>query len=269
MLILTLATGYGQNLYDAAHSQRFANYLMQSRQYGLASEEFERLVFLYPGNDTLKNGLLRAFRLGGKPADGLKRWNEWQQQAFSPGPFLQTEYTKLLLWNKDYAGVHQVCAQAGNMDASFAQRMNLYATLLEQSWPEAEQQLEQWPANQRIAKRAEFEMLVKKGLNTRYKKPGLATALSVVVPGAGKAYAGQWKDGAISLLFVGLNTWQAYRRFDKEGLDTFWGWIHGGFAMGFYIGNLYGSHKAARLHNDKKRRDLYNETSLLVFPALD
>ena len=78
-----------------------------------------------------------------------------------------------------------------------------------------------------------------------------------------------WNWLRISLEKIRVNTWQAYRRFDKEGADTFWGWIHGGFALGFYTGNLYGSHKAARRQNQKKFNRLQHDTEALVFPVLD
>ena len=82
-------------------------------------------------------------------------------------------------------------------------------------------------------------------------------------------YAGEWKDGVISLLLVGVNAWSAYRRFDREGLDTFWGWVQGGFAIGFYAGSIYGSHKAARRHNQQQFNRLKHDSEAIVFPVLD
>ena len=145
----------------------------------------------------------------------------------------------------------------------------MYANLLEQKWPNARASIEAIPATEKIPRRTELEKLIKRGERSKKKNPWVATALSVPVPGLGKVYAGEWKDGLISLLFVGINTWQAYRRFDQEGIDTFWGWVHGGFALGFYTGNLYGSHKAARRQNQKKFNRLQHDTEALVFPVLD
>jgi hypothetical protein len=193
----------------------------------------------------------------------------WAVADSLTAPQLREEYAKLLLYSEQYPQLENYAAAGAALEAGFARRMTLYSQMMQQSWPAAQNTLSQWPDNARMARKADMERLVQKGLRTRYKKPGVAMALSFVLPGAGKAYSNQWKDGAISLLFVGLNTWQAYRRFDQEGLDTFWGWIHGGFALGFYVGNLYGSHKAARLYNEKKRRDLYHETKQIVFPAVD
>jgi len=258
-----------QNLYDYQHGRLFANYLLQSHQYELAAEEYERLIFLQPANDTLRGGLLRALRLGARPETGFLRWNDWQNAGGKPDRLLQSEYAKLLVAGKQYGALHTLAATPGLLDESLSRRLDLYALMLEQSWPIAQQRLAGWPADTRLARRSDFEQLVKKGLRQRHKSPAVAGALSVFVPGLGKAYSGQWKDGLIGLAFVGMNAWQAYRRFDQEGADTFWGYIHGGFALGFYLGNVYGSHKAARLHNERQRHKLFHETELLVLPALD
>lgn len=256
-----------QDIYDYPNTRLFANYLMQSRQYALASQEYERLVFMQPGNDTLRGGVLRSLRLAGKPELGLQRWNAWQLET--PGRLLRNEYAKLLLVYGDYGQVHTLAATPDLLDENIALRLDLYAFMLRQSWPQARERLNAWPSGTRLPRRMELESLVQRGQNQHYKNPAMAAALSAVVPGLGKAYSGQWKDGLISLVFVGLNTWQGIRRFDKEGADTFWGYVHGGFALGYYISGIYGSHKAARLQNQRQRHKLLHETELLVLPALD
>lgn len=263
------STVQGQDLYDFAHSKSFANYLMQSRQFDLAAQEFDRLVFMKPENDTFRTGLLRALRLGGHGDVGLSRWNEWQGQALPQSRFLQSEYAKTLIWQGEYPGLHSFFDKPNLLDTVTSARLRLYALMLQQSWPDAQHQLDQWPTTVKLPQRAALQQLTLRGNKLVFKKPAVATLLSVAVPGLGKAYAGQWKDGLISLVFVGLNTWQAYRRFDQEGLDTFWGWVHGGLGLGFYIGNVYGSNKAARRYNTRKRAKLLDETKYLVFPALD
>lgn len=258
-----------QDLYDYAHSRAYAKYLLQSQQYALAAEEYERLIFLRPENDTLRADLLRAYRRANTPQRGLEQWAKWQLQPRPKTPLLYSEYSKLLL-RGGFPQTARELAQTPNVfDSSQIRRTVLYASMLEQKWPEASQTIKSIPASEKLSRRAELEKLIERGEQRKKKSPWLATALSVPVPGLGKVYAGEWKDGIISLLFVGLNTWQAYRRFDKEGTDTFWGWVHGGFAIGFYTGNLYGSHKAARRQNQKKFNRLKHDTEALVFPVLD
>ncbi|MFN0173840.1 MAG: hypothetical protein ACKVU0_04255 [Saprospiraceae bacterium] len=258
-----------QDIYDYAHSRAYARYLLQSQQYGLAAEEYERLIFLRPDNDTLRADLLRTYRKGDTPQLGLEKWAKWQLEPRPKTRLLYTEYSKLLLRGGYPDKARTLVTESAMFDSTQLRRTVLYANMLEQKWPEARQSIEAIPVTEKISRRADLEKLIKRGERSKKKNPWVATALSVPVPGLGKVYAGEWKDGIISLLFVGVNTWQAYRRFDKEGTDTFWGWIHGGFALGFYTGNLYGSHKAARRQNQKKFNRLQYDTEALVFPVLD
>jgi hypothetical protein len=268
-LVWSTQTLLAQDIYDFAHSRAYARYLMQSQQYTLAAEEYERLIFLQPENDTLRADLLRAYRRGDTPQRGLEQWAKWQLVPRPRTRLLYSEYAKLLL-RGGYPGQAKTLAQeSGVFDSTTVRRTVLYATMLDQHWKEARSALNAIPETEKVPKRSEIERLIRRGEKTKMKNPWVATALSVPVPGLGKIYAGQWKDGIIGLLFVGANAWQAYRRFDKEGADTFWGWIHGGFALGFYTGNLYGAHKAARQQNKKKQDRLKHATEALLFPVLD
>jgi len=227
------------------------------------------LIFFRPDNDTLRADLLRTYRKGNTPERGLEQWAKWQLEPKPKTRLLYTEYSKLLLRGGFPDRARTLVTTSDMFDSTQLRRTVLYANMLEQKWPEARQSIESIPVAEKISRRADLEKLIKRGERSKKKNPWVATALSVPVPGLGKVYAGEWKDGIISLLFVGINTWQAYRRFDKEGTDTFWGWIHGGFAIGFYTGNLYGSHKAARRQNQKKFNRLQHDTESLVFPVLD
>ena len=269
-ILLFWANGLAaQDIYDYKHSRAYARYLLQSQQYTLAAEEYERLVFLNPDNDTLRADLLRVYRRGDTPQRGLEQWAKWQLKSRPQTPLLYTEYSKLLLRGGYPAKARLLVMESAVFDSTQIRRTVLYANMLEQNWPAARQSIETIPITEKLPRRADMEKLITRGERIKKKNPWVATALSVPVPGLGKVYAGEWKDGLISLLFVGINTWQAYRRFDKEGTDTFWGWIHAGFAIGFYTGNLYGSHKAARRQNLKKFKLLQHDTEALVFPVVD
>jgi len=269
LLVLGAISLQAQDIYDYAHSRAYARYLLQSQQYTLAAEEYERLIFLRPDNDTLLADLLRTYRRGNTPQRGLEQWAKWQLSPRPPTRLLHTEYAKLLLRGGYPEKARVLALESEVFDSTQVKRTVLYANLLEQKWPDARTAFEAIPAPEKLPRRADIEQLIKRGERTKLKKPWVATALSVPVPGLGKVYAGEWKDGIISFLFVGLNTWQAVRRFDREGTDTFWGWIHGSVALGFYAGNLQGSHKAARRQNQKKINRLQHDTEALIFPVLD
>ena len=182
---------------------------------------------------------------------------------------LYTEYSRLLLRGGFPGAARKLMETPGMFDSAQIRRTALYADMLEQKWSDARIALASIPDQEKIPRRTTVENLIQRGERSKKKNPWVAAALSVPVPGLGKVYVGEWKDGLISLLFVGVNTWQAYRRFDREGTDTFWGWVHGGFALGFYTGNIYGAHKAARRHNKQAAKQLQHETQALLFPLLD
>jgi hypothetical protein len=263
---------FGQNLYDASHSRTYAAHLMRSSQYGLAAEEYQRLHFFQPDNDTFRVQLLRAYRLGGQGIRGIDTWRDWQPDGLlsvSTSPRVNSAYLSLLLTNDRLTDALQLSALPNALDPAAARKARLYAHLLRQQWADAQTELSAWPASAPLPTQGPISLLIERGQHIRHKSPALAASLSAIVPGLGKAYTRDWKDGAIGLLFVGLNAWQSYRRFDREGIDSAWGWIHGSIGLGFYIGNIYGAHKSARLFNQRQRQYLRHDTEQLLFPTLD
>jgi putative membrane protein insertion efficiency factor len=90
------------------------------------------------------------------------------------------------------------------------------------------------------------------GLSRR--SPGLAEALSAVVPGAGPAYAGRARDGVRHLLFNAamIATVVSFAR-HGEGPAAY---VAGTFAFPFYAGNVLGAGEAARRHDRFERTAL-------------
>jgi hypothetical protein len=97
------------------------------------------------------------------------------------------------------------------------------------------------------------------------KSPLLAMTMSAVIPGLGKVYSRNWRDGFISFLFVATHSWQAYRGFSKNGTESAYGWVFGTLAAGFYAANLYGSWKAAKKYNVRLREKYHAEAEEILF----
>jgi len=102
-----------------------------------------------------------------------------------------------------------------------------------------------------------YKILFQDMNNARYKSPGLALGMSALLPGSGKVYTGEWKDGLVSLLFVTGSVIQAIRGHQLYGERSAFFIAYTGLATTFYLGNLYGSFKSARKHNDKIRHQLH------------
>ena len=269
MLFLVFPVAQGQDLYDFDHSKLYARHLMRSKKFDLAADEYQRLVFTAPKNDTFRIQLLKAYRLGHNGAPGISQWQLWRLNNDVLSQAVNEEYAKILLTSGKESDAIIFAATPENLSFPANSQIALYGYALLQDWENTDKVINTWPSSAPLPYRNALTQLSASGKKIPHKSPAIAAALSAIVPGAGKAYTKNWADGAIGLVFVGLNTWQAWRRFDREGSDSIWGWFHGGLAAGFYIGNIYGSHKAARIFNQYQKHLIRHEAERIIFPALD
>jgi len=102
--------------------------------------------------------------------------------------------------------------------------------------------------------------LIVMGSESKRKSKTLAGLMSAIVPSSGRFYARDYKDAIFSLVFIGGTAFQSYKRFNKSGINSAGGWIYGGISFGFYLGNIWGSVKAADRYNEKNYKKVYDET---------
>jgi tetratricopeptide (TPR) repeat protein len=96
--------------------------------------------------------------------------------------------------------------------------------------------------------------------NQSFKNPFIAGGLSAVIPGSGYAYCHHWGTGIASLLVNGLIVWafaDAWKN-KQHGIASLTGFL----GVGWFIGNIRGSVKAAQRYNTQIREDFVN--SLLM-----
>lgn len=86
-------------------------------------------------------------------------------------------------------------------------------------------------------------------LSRRPRSPLAAAALSAIVPGTGKVYAGRRLDGLAATLATAIPLTFSIQNFERDGVGSVRGWFHGTLAAGFYFGNVWGSAQAARIEN--------------------
>lgn len=237
----------------------FGNYLLQSGQYELAALEFERINFNFPENDTVRSLLMKSYRLGRQPIAGLKHclnWYPWiNDSSFSTSKPIElvvfSELCKLLIDLDSNQLLSRVAIhpQTRTLRAlEYRNNMILGSYLLTQNWNKAESTLFNC-STCHTDLRAIYE---NRDFEKGYKNPALAMTLSAIVPGSGKIYAGKWKDGLFSLLFVASNGYASYRGFAQNGIRSPYGWVFGSLGMGFYLGNIHGSGQAAKKHNENR-----------------
>jgi uncharacterized membrane protein len=238
--------GQDTDLYSKENIEEYAKFLFNSNQYTYAAEEYERLVFMDRQNENYQVGLLRSYRFAGEYDKGIRAFDLLHDREVKPGFDLIREYSKINLMGGNIGNLNLLIMDP-TLDQDF--RSNLDLTLRLISHPEYVATLEGLDDN-----------LLDKGLldlyhessTLKYKSRFLAGSLSAVVPGLGKVYTGRWKDAFVSLLFVAGTGFQAYRAFSEKGVESVYGWIMGTLSLGFYIGNIYGSAKSARLYNNNQ-----------------
>lgn len=263
-LLLTVNTPpiFSQNLYDIEHSLKFADYLFASGQYQLAAEEYERVVFLDPQNTSTKLKLVKSYKLNGDLMQGINRIMEFHQN--SPEqltlPFSE-QFVQMNLRLGNYPEVTNLLQKNTKLPESFVANSRLSIFLLEAEWSKAQELVEMNPANTD----AKLFGIVEESMALKYRKPWIGTSLSIILPGSGKVYAGRWKDGIISFIFIAGSAWQAYRGFDKFGTQSVYGWIFGSVSLGFYTGNIYGSWKAVKQYNSGLDGRLQHKAEHIIF----
>ncbi|MCP9757668.1 hypothetical protein EGI26_21095 [Lacihabitans sp. CCS-44] len=250
----------GQDIFTFEKSRKYGDYLLKSGQFELASKEFERLVYLSSNNDTLKTNLLKAYRLSNQTTLGIEKlsvlYADKTKVPYSPA----LEFSKLQMQNQSW----QQAKEFWNKNESFSSDdkvlLNVTSDIFNNDFKSARVNISQI-SNQENELGIGYRSILEK--EVRKKSPGLAALMSAVVPGTGKAYSNNWKDGIVSLFFTAGMAFQSYRSFNKYGTNNHRGWIYGGIGLGFYLGNIYGSVKSTKDYNRKKINALQHEASAL------
>lgn len=242
----------GQSAIDSTKSAGFAKFLYDQKLYDLAAQEYERLTFLYP---TEKKHLLTLFKC-------YRQLNQYEKievkakNANIENEEVLKEYILSLALNDQVSIANLIYSEKSTiLNPATASRMALDLDVLSGNYIEAEKKYTGLGLNE-----PGYYQLILDGQNQKRKSPFVAGMLSTVVPGMGRVYAKDYKDGIISFLFIATTAYQSYSRFNRNGTKSVGGWIYGGLSLGFYIGNIYGSIKSAKNYN-KKIKSKLNEKS--------
>jgi tetratricopeptide (TPR) repeat protein len=248
------------NLFDASHSYNFGKYLYEQERWQDATVELQRAVFLQ-ASDSAYYFLLNAYHFSRQWEQGLAT----AQKAYPPGemPPIVLEAFIPICWRKgnwtlaDSYKVHPSVSRRSLNDWALSE------ALLQSRWQAADSILEdkeQLPPKSYIT----HQILINQALDYTPKRAGIALALAVI-PGAGKIYAGRGRDAFMTISIVGLSAFQAWRGFRREGINSWPGWVFGSIGAGFYLGNFYGSWKAAKNANRDFELKLRKDAESLVF----
>lgn len=253
----------GQDLFNEENTSRFADYLFKTQQFNLAAQEYERLVFLAPKNSGYKLSLVQSYRYAGDLTSAQNRLTLFcGDSLYRINQLFGTEYLKIALIQNNMSNAQYFIKHNSKLDENVKQHYQTCIYLMESKWIKADSVIRKYPGiDPTLVK------LTDKAMHLKSKSPFLAASLSTVLPGSGKVYCGYWKDGLISLLFVGANAWQAYRGYTKIGPRSAHFYIFGGLTLGFYLGNIYGSQKAAKRHNRIANDKIHHESENCILSS--
>ncbi|AKP51466.1 tetratricopeptide repeat protein [Cyclobacterium amurskyense] len=257
-------SGHAQNLYDFENSAAFASYLRQTNQFELAIPEYERLVFMKPGNVSLEKDLLAVYWEADMWEVGINRaLNLYPDENKIPGE-LAFEYLALRFKNKQYNQANTFAKNNNNLKETERYFYSGTSYALKHEWKPAYEAYSHL-SESNFQSVEQYITITRQALEEKRKSPALAAIMSTIVPGSGKIYTGDWKDGLVALLFVGSTAWQAQRAFQRQGVESVRGWIFASISLGFHVGNIFGSHKSATLINLRKDEFHQNKIEHLFY----
>lgn len=264
------------NYYAPKNIHSFANYLYQTGDYLRAAAEYQR-YFFSSHSDSLSDSLLyrigQCYQLGGKsdiainfyhcflinyPQSKLREQTHYQiaRTYFQTGKYDDSiEYIRHNSWALTSDDVRMRMDQLLGINFLYQRHWHtahhFFSSLLLKT------NLDKVDSTTISLNNSAIE-----GTELNYKSGMVAGLLSAGVPGTGKIYAGRYEDGLFSLLMIGLYCWQAFDGFNRNGKNSVKGWIYGTLGAIFYLGNIYGSIVAVKIHNEKIEENFLHKLEL-------
>lgn len=260
ILILVPFLLKSQDIFNLENSEKYANWLFETKDYKSASEELERVIFLSPNVKTNQLKLIQSYRLSKNYISGINKAKEYYE-INNDIVFLE-EGLKMNLLGRNFL---QVDSLLGLQPFPENKKMYYkYASILLNSNRKQIIQNSILVNNFNLQKETE---LLETGIQftlEKHKSPALASIMSAIIPGSGKIYAGDWKNGLMSFLYVAASSFNAYRGFRKHGVNSGYGWIYSSLGFCFYAGNIWGSHKEALRFNKRKKKILEEKVDNII-----
>ncbi|TVR77041.1 MAG: hypothetical protein EA412_12190 [Chitinophagaceae bacterium] len=244
-----------ENIYNEENSMNFGKYLYYKGDYPQSIIEFERVLFMNDEKGEAANFLIRALRKTGKYENAINEIYKRHGLPETLSADMLKELIALNIYLGNFESAESYLVTTDKFNADERLELNLQIAFMQDDYDKAISLYTEKGFDNRAAD-LRFRPLINAAESYNHKRPGVALGLSTVVPGLGKVYAGAWKDGIISFLFVGGAAFQAYRGFSRRGVESAHGWVFGAIGLGFYSGNLYGSWRAAEKSNEIQKHQI-------------
>jgi len=114
---------------------------------------------------------------------------------------------------------------------------------------------------------AQLEFLSREKSKLKKKSPWIAGALSAIVPGLGKVYAGSNAQGLATFIRVTLLAGLATENYLRHGIKNPQFWFFGGLASAYYVGGIYGSVYLPKLNYQEKIDAIHQDAKVGLLSA--
>jgi hypothetical protein len=246
---LNVTSLYAQNLFDEENTRKYADYLFQRGNYQLAIPEYERLIYFNSQHETYKIKLLDSYFRTSAFEEIERAVGDWYPNTVDyPASFF---YLKTQLKTSKFQYAQQLLSENSRfqfpVDEKPAYLIVSYG--LANAWGKAAEICETNESANRSQSFQQYCQVVASANGFKPKNKFVAAGLSTLVPGLGRVYTKDYADAVVNILFIGVTAFQAIRGFRNEEINDLQGWIYGGVALSFYMGNIYGSWRAADQFN--------------------
>lgn len=248
-----------QNIYDKYHSEKYFEHLIKSKQYEEAYAEYQRIKFFKWQNDTINSKFLFLLKVKNQNAELKKSHSQFQFES-PQSTLLLKEYFTLNPYQAKSEFLIDSLEKTKNISDTLRNELKFKLLILSFKWDEASDYMTGNPLINKNLK-AEGIKIMQSQKKFKAKSPFVAGSLSTILPGSGKIYTNEWKDGIMAFLFVASSGFATYRSYVNNGLDSPWTAFLGSFCIGFYSGNIYGSIQSAKRINKLNQKRL-NEATL-------
>lgn len=238
----------------------FADYLYDQKDFLRAYNEYSRLPENFQ-DDTVRFRTAAALGAMGKLAESAERLEKLITDSRIKTPAL-SELLKTRWLMQDYNSIrtlHDTFTYVPeNLKGSV--KSLYFASFLDDSLPlpEYEQFADAFPQSARSF----MAGMYKRKSDPPYKSPLKAAAMSALIPGLGKIYAGQISDGITAFLVTGVLGYLSWDNFRSH--HDFRAWTFTGLAALFYAGNIYGSAAQAQIFNAGIQYNFQNDLNIFM-----
>ena len=225
--------------------------------YDAAITEYKRFLFFHPDDpctgETYRNiGI--AYREQGHWHEAVAAMRAAVQNASNreEKSKYQLELAVILIANQDYdlGRLELIKARMRNPSAQVHRRalfLEAVAFIYQFRWAEAREVIRDYTRD------AELDTLFVDAVNVRQKSPRFAKVLSAIIPGAGQAYAGDWRNGLNALALNGVLGYLTVDAvLDRHYVDAAL-WAGTVFSR-YYRGNIFRAEEAAKHFNTRQSR---------------